>query len=132
MALTYLDPARHRLNLTIKPGVTAARVVLAGKRVVGVEVESGEETFTVLGGEIVLCSGTIGATQLLMLSGVGPREQLEALGIQSVHHLPGVGQNMRDYPQVRVQFRVKPGFPPDPIWRRGVRLRYTGPGIADP
>ena len=132
MALAYLDPARHRLNLTIKPGVMATRIVIHGKRAVGVEVESGGENFAVQGGEIVLCSGAVVSPQLLMLSGVGPKDQLEALGIQSVHHLPGVGQNMRDHPQVPVRFRAKPGLPPDPNGRRAVRLRYTAEGSETP
>ena len=132
MALAYLDPARHRLNLTIKPGVTATRIVFDGKKAVGMEVESGGETFTVQGREVALCSGAIGSPQLLMLSGVGPTDQLVALGILPIHSLPGVGQNMRDHPQVRVQFRTKPGLPPDLIPRRAVRLRYTAEGSHTP
>ena len=125
MALAYLDPARTRLNLTIRSGVTATKIVFSGKRAVGVDVESGDEKFMVEGHEIVLCSGAIGSPQLLMPSGVGPADQLEALGIEMVHHLPGVGQNLRDHPRVSIQFRVKEGLPPDPVGRRAVKLQYT-------
>ena len=132
MALAYLDLARHRLNLTIKSGVMATRIVFDGKRAVGVEVESGGESFTVQGGEIVLCSGAIASPQLLMLSGVGPADQLGALGIQRVHDLPGVGQNLRDHPAVPIRFSEKTGLPPDSIGRRAVRLRYTAQGSETP
>jgi choline dehydrogenase len=60
-----------------------------------------------------------------MLSGVGPAARLRGLGIPVVHDLPGVGQNMRDHPNVSVKFRVKDGLPPDSLARRAVRLRYT-------
>ena len=132
MALAYLDTARHRLNLTIKPGVLATKLVFSGTNAVGVEVESGGEKFTVRGGEIVLCSGAIVSPQLLMLSGVGPADQLDALGIQLVHQLPGVGQNLRDHPQVQVRFRAKKGVAPDEFGRRAVRLRYTAQGSQTP
>ena len=132
MALVYLDPARHRLNLTIKPGVLATKIVFDGKRAVGVDVESGGETFTVRGREIVICSGTIGSAQLLLLSGVGSTDQLESLGIDPVHHLSGVGQNMRDHAVVRVSFRTKPGFEPEAVERRTVRLGYTAQGSQTP
>ena len=68
MALAYLDPARHRLNLTIKANVMSRRILFEGKRAVAVEAESGGEQFTVEGGQIVLSAGSIGSPQLLLLS----------------------------------------------------------------
>ncbi len=124
-ALTYLNLARHRLNLTIRSNAQATRILFDGKRAVGVEVESGGESFTVEGEEIVLAAGAVASPQLLMLSGVGPAARLRGLGIPVVHDLPGVGQNMRDHPNVSVKFRVKEGLPPDSLARRAVRLRYT-------
>ena len=59
MALTYLDLARHRLNLTVRGGVTARRILFQGKRAVGVEAESGGEVFTVEADQIVVSSGAI-------------------------------------------------------------------------
>ncbi len=132
MALSYIDPARHRLNLTIRPNVQARRVVLEGKRAVGVEVESGGETFVVQGGEIVLCAGAVASPQLLMLSGLGPAGQLSPLGIPVEVDLPGVGQNMRDHPNVSVRFMVKEGLPQDPNGMRALRLRYTASGSDTP
>ena len=136
MALAYVDLARHRLNLTIRPNVQAHRVVLEdspdGKRAVGIEVESGGETFVVEGGEIILCAGAVASPQLLMLSGLGPADQLQAQGIPVAVELPGVGQNMRDHPNVSVRFMVKEGLPHDPDAMRALRLRFTATGSDTP
>ena len=102
-ALTYLGPARHRLNLTTRGNVTVRRILFQGKKAVGVEAESGEEVFTVEAGQIILSSGAIASPQVLLLSGVGPSQQIQGLGIELVHDLPGVGENLRDHsslPQV--------------------------------
>ena len=127
-ALGYLDMARHRLNLTIKANCTVHRILFDGKRAIGVEVESGGETFTAEAEEIILSSGAIGSPQILMLSGVGPAGQLQALGIPVVHDLPGGGQNMRDHPMVYVTFRTKKDHPMDGFAPRvQMALRYTAP-----
>ncbi len=131
-ALTYLNPARHRLNLTVRQQVLVRRIVFDGKTAIGVEVESGGERFVLEGQEIVLSAGAVASPQLLLLSGVGPQEALGALGIPLVQHLPGVGQNMRDHPNVQVRLRLKPGVPEDDIARRAVRLRYTAMGSSTP
>ncbi len=80
-AIGYLNPARHRLNLTIRSGCTARRIIFDGKKAIGLEVESGGESFTVEGEEIILSAGAVFSPQLLMLSGVGPQEHLRAFGI---------------------------------------------------
>ena len=128
MAITYLDQARHRLNLTVRSNVTARRVLFDGKRAVGVEAESGGEVFTVDADEIIVSSGAIASPQLLMLSGVGPAEQLNRLGIAVVQDLPGVGQNLRDHPSAAVIYYAA-GDKPDvqaPVIQVG--LRYTVEG----
>ena len=128
-ALGYLDLARHRLNLTIRPGCTVHRIRFEGKRATGVELESGGEVFTVEGEEIVLSAGAIGSPQTLMLSGVGPADHLASLGIPLVADLPGVGQNLRDHPLVHVTWRTKEGFPLDGMApRMQLCLRYTAEG----
>ncbi len=131
-ALGYIDPARHRLNLTIRPNCTVQRVLFtsSGSRAVGVEVESGGERFIVETDEIVLSAGAVGSPHILMLSGVGDAEQLEAAGIAVVHHLPGVGKNLRDHPAVHVSWRCKPDFPIPPlgVGAQKVALRYTAEG----
>ena len=96
-ALSYLNPARHRLNLTVRGNVAARRVLFEGgstgsPRAVGVEVESGGEVFTVEGEEIVLCAGGLASPQLLLLSGVGPADHLREMGIPGGAGLAGRGQ----------------------------------------
>ena len=130
-ALTYLDPSRHRLNLTVRGSVLAARVLFEGSRAVGVEVESGGQRFSVEGNQIVLAAGGIATPQLLMLSGLGPAEHLSSHGIPVVRDLPGVGQNLRDHPMFTLELQAKAGFRLDLTGpRMQVGLRCTVPGSA--
>ena len=128
-SLTFLSAARHRLNLTVKPNVTVHRVLFDGNRAIGAEVESGGERFTVEGDEIILSSGAIASPQILMLSGVGPAARLQELGIPVVLDAPGIGQNLRDHPNIRVPIEVKEDFPLDPQDPR-TRWRYATPPPA--
>ena len=135
-AITYLDTCRHRLNLTIRPNATAQRILFddasAGSpRAVGVEVESGGESFVVEGEEIILSAGAIASPQLLLLSGVGPAEELRPLGINSLHDLPGVGRSMKNHPSVSIVFRPHPKhhLAPDAP-RNQVGLRFTAEGSS--
>lgn len=131
-SLTYLNPVRHRLNLTVRSGVTVRRLLFQGKRATGVEVESGDETFVAESEELILCGGAVGSPQVLLLSGVGPTGHLKEMGIAVHHELPGVGQNLRDHPNVRIPVRVKPDFPLDPeAPRTQLALRYTAAGSKD-
>ena len=132
MALTHIEPNRSRLNLTIKANVHVRRIVLSGKRATGLEVESGGETFLVEGEQITLCAGAVGSPQLLMLSGIGPKDQLEPSGIPVVVESPGVGQNMRDHPNVVVRFTVDEDRPDETVARRALRLRYTATSSSTP
>ena len=128
-ALAYLNPNRHRLNLTVKANVLAHRVIFDGDRATGVEVESGGETFTVEGSEIILCAGGIASPQLLMLSGVGPAAHLDEVGIPVVKDLPGVGQNLRDHPLITVELEPRSGVKLATIEPRiQSGLRYTADG----
>ena len=133
MALTYLEQARHRLNLTVRGGVTARRILFEGKRAVGVEAESGGEVFTVEGEQIVVSSGAIGSPHLLLLSGVGPAEQVSSFGIDVVHDLPGVGQNLRDHPAAAVLY-LAAGEKPDvqaPVIQVGLRYTVEGSNLSN-
>ena len=128
-AMGYLSQARHRLNLTIRANCLVHRLVFDGTRARGVEVESGGDTFLIEADEIILSAGAIGSPHILLLSGVGPAEQLTRLGIPLVLDLPGVGQNLRDHPLVWATWRTKPGFPLDGTApRMQVCLRYTAEG----
>ena len=125
-AIGYLSMARHRLNLTIKAECLVHRVLFEDKRAIGVLVESGGEMFRAYGDEIVLSAGPIGAPHILMLSGIGPANNLNSLGIPVIHDLPGVGQNLRDHPQVSVTLQTTEGFHQDGLEPRlQVALRYT-------
>ena len=88
-SLTYLNLARHRLNLTVRGNVTARKILFDGKQAVGVEAESGGQRFSLKGDQLILSSGAVGSPQILMLSGVGPAEHLSSMGIRLVHDLPG-------------------------------------------
>ena len=132
MALAYLDPNRHRLNLTVKAGVQVLKIIIKGKRATGLEVESGSERFTAEGGEIILCAGAVASPHLLMLSGIGPADHLAEFGIPVVVDSPGVGQNMRDHPNVTVKFSVKEGTYDDPNGMRALRLRFSATGSKTP
>ena len=128
-ALGYLAPARHRLNLTVRANCRVQRLLFDGRRAVGVEVESGGERFTVYGEEIVLSSGTIGSAHVLLLSGVGPAEQLARFDIPLVHELPGVGKNLRDHPFVYTTWRTRPEHPLNGLApRTQLMLRWTAEG----
>ena len=136
-ALAYLATARHRLNLTIRGSVTVRRVLFENgstgtPRAIGVEAESGGETFRAFGDEIVICCSGIASPQLLMLSGIGPAQHLEELGITVVMDLPGVGQNLRDHPLVYVDTALRPGYAASnvPVSRIQTMLRYTTAGSA--
>ena len=133
-AITYLDACRHRLNLTIRPNVLARRILFddgstGPPRAVGVEVESGGETFVVEGGEIILSAGAIHSPHLLLLSGVGPAGELRPLGISPVRDLPGVGRAMKNHPSVNIVFRSHPAhhLTPD-LPRNQVGLRFSADG----
>ena len=78
-------------------------------KAVGVEVESGGEVFNVEADRVVLSAGAIKSPHLLMLSGIGPKDQLEKFGIPTVHELPGVGQNLMNHLSAQITFKVKEG-----------------------
>jgi choline dehydrogenase-like flavoprotein len=107
--ITHLTPVRHRLNLTVRGGVFVRRVIIEGGQVTGVEAESGGEVFTVACDRVVLSAGALKSPHILMLSGVGPREQLEEHGIPVLTESPGVGQNLFNHPMGSVSFKVQEG-----------------------
>ena len=128
-ALGYLNQARHRLNLTIRPNSTVRRIVFDGKRATGVVVESGGESFTAEGEEIICSAGAIGSPKQLLMSGIGPAKHLGDMGIPVVVDLPGVGQNLRDHPMMFASWRTKEGVEQDILEARiQVALRYTAGG----
>ncbi len=97
-AVAFLHPVLHRPNLAVLTGRHATRIVFDGRRATGVEVEGpGGRAQIDARAEIFLSAGVYGSPQLLLLSGVGPREELERHGIQLRHELPGVGASLVDH-----------------------------------
>ena len=88
-AIGYLTEARERPNLTILSECLVHRVIFEGKRAVGLKVEVDGEIEDVTGQDIILAAGAIGSPHILMLSGVGPSESLEPVGVPVMHDLPG-------------------------------------------
>ena len=139
-ASAYLHPAAARENLTIVTKAQATRVLIENGRAVGVEYARGRRRHTARAlQEVVLAAGAINSPQLLLLSGIGPAEELRARGVSVVHDLPGVGKNLQDHLNVNIVQRAKRGSALDgknrglaPI---GVALEYlfygTGPGTSN-
>lgn len=104
----YLKPALRRRNLSLLTEATATRILFAGNRAVGVEYDrGGVRDVATARREVILCGGAINSPQLLMLSGVGDRDQLASHGIEVLRHAPGVGANLLDHLVVPLGFEVK-------------------------
>ncbi len=97
----YLTPSLARPNLQVITGAHTTRILMEGKRAVGVEYRQGSELKQLkCSREVLLCAGALQSPQILMLSGVGPQAHLADKGVAVVHDLPGVGQNLHDHPDV--------------------------------
>ena len=131
-AITHLAPMRHRLNLTVRGNVFVQKILTQDGQVTGVEADSGGEVFTVESNKVVLSAGALKSPHILMLSGIGPKDQLEEFGITVLQDTPGVGANLRNHPITPISFRVKEGITLQPD-AAGVRiaLRYTSIGSED-
>ena len=157
----YLHPVMNRPNLTVQTRAFVNRILFEGKRAVGVEYGygglaggsggsprpsvaggsggSGTARQTVYGKEIVLCGGAINTPQVLQLSGVGNAAELQALGINVVADLPGVGANLQDHLEVYVQYACKKPVSMQPalaVWKRpfiGAQWLFlrSGPGATN-
>ena len=135
-ARAYLHPAMDRPNLEVRTRTFVNRVVFGGGRAVGVELAGGD---SVRGAEVILCGGAINSPQLLQLSGVGNAQELGALGIDVVHDLPGVGENLQDHLEVYVQYASTQPVSVAPAlkWRNrpvvGARWLFlrSGPGATN-
>lgn len=107
-AVGYLAPARIRPNLSIRANTFVRRLVIDGNRCTGVEVEDSAGAVVEIAGRLIVVSGgALMSPAILMRSGLGPRRQLEVLGIDVVSDVPGVGQNLSDHPALSVVCQVK-------------------------
>jgi choline dehydrogenase len=104
----YLRPARARPNLEVRTGATVLGVELHGDRAVGVRLRKGRrgEELVSASREVLLSAGAINSPQLLLLSGIGPADELRAAGVTPAHELPGVGRNLQDHPFVTLIWEV--------------------------
>jgi choline dehydrogenase len=94
----YLRPALDRPNLTLRTNAHTTRILIDGTRATGVAyLHDGTEATAHAAAEVILCGGTINSPQLLLVSGIGPADQLRALGIDVKADLPGVGENLHDH-----------------------------------
>ena len=106
-AKAYLTPNLSRRNLQVFTGALTTRIVLEKKRAVGVEFQhEGQLKQLRATREVLLCAGGLMSPQILMLSGIGPHDHLVETGIATLHHLPGVGQNLQDHPNVVINTRA--------------------------
>ncbi len=104
----YLKPAMKRSNLAVETNALASRILLEGKRAVGVEYLVGNEKRVARASVEVICSlGALNSPQLLMLSGIGPADQLRQHGIPVVADVPAIGQDMQDHYAARTVWRAK-------------------------
>ena len=118
-ANAYLRPAMKRQNVAVETHALVTKILFEGRRAVGVAYERGGRAQTVRAlREVILCGGAINSPQILKLSGVGPARELKALGIEVVHDLPGVGENLQDHLEYYFQLASK-----QPI----TLYRHTGP-----
>ena len=129
-AVGYLREARRRPNLAIATNALATRILFSGRRATGVEYRQGDTTHVAhASGEVIVAGGAFNSPQLLQLSGLGPATLLQSLGIPVVADMPGVGADLQDHLQVRMQYRcTEPITMNDVInsWRLriGAGLRY--------
>jgi choline dehydrogenase len=103
----FLRPVLHRPNLTVVTGAHVTRLLFEGRSCAGVEFRTGGDSRSATASrEVILAAGAIGSPQILQLSGVGPGALLHSFGIPVVLDSPGVGENLQDHLQIRLQYKV--------------------------
>ena len=136
----YLHPVMDRPNLTVLTRALVTRVLMDGTRATGVEViDPKGNRRRIDAGEVILCGGAFNSPQLLQLSGIGDADHLRSVGVDPVHHLPGVGENLQDHLEVYVQHTAKQPVSLNPnlkLWKRpfiGAEWLFlrSGPGASN-
>ena len=126
-AVTYLRPALKRPNLKVEIRALAQRVIFEGKRAIGLEYrQNGTVKRARARREVLLAGGSLQSPQLLQLSGVGPGALLRQFGVEIVHELPGVGENLQDHIGCRVIYKVKKANTINEISRSWMRQGKAG------
>lgn len=135
----YLDQARERPNLTIVTHALTDRILFSGKRAIGATYLHGDDNALKevrARREVLVCSGAVASPQLLQRSGVGPSALLRDLGIEVVHDLPGVGQNLQDHLEMYLQYACKQPvslYPALQWWNQpqiGAEWMFLGTGLG--
>lgn len=104
-ARAFLDPIMNRPNLTVVTGALTEKLILEGKRAVGVRYRTAKVSHEIRSKrEVILSAGAFGSPQILLLSGIGPKQKLDPHNIAQVHNLPGVGENLQDHPDYVLSF----------------------------
>jgi choline dehydrogenase len=136
-SLAYLDQARERPNLTVRTRALADRILFTGQRATGIAYLLGDQPQTAHARrEVIVSNGAIASPQLLLRSGVGNADELRALGIEPVAHLPGVGENLQDHLEMYLQYEcTKPVslYPALKWWNKpaiGIEWYLRGTGTA--
>ena len=105
-ARAFLDPVDERPNLTVITGAHTEKVIVENGRATGVQYKADKKTQTVKAArEVIVSGGAFGSPQILLLSGIGAKEKLEPHGIEQVHDLPGVGENLQDHIDYVISYR---------------------------
>ncbi|HTR74807.1 MAG TPA: GMC family oxidoreductase N-terminal domain-containing protein [Solirubrobacterales bacterium] len=119
-AVIFVEPQVEAGNLEVLLDTTAEQLIFepGTQRVTGVRIDQGGKKGTIeVRGEVIVSSGSIGSPQLLLLSGIGPADELRKLGIEVAIDLPGVGNNLHDHIGVPVPFETKVAYPPSEFQR---------------
>ena len=123
----YLHPVMDRPNLRVITGALAQRITFAGRRATGIDFVQENLPHTVRARrEVILCGGAINSPQLLLLSGVGPQEQLAAHGIELVKHSPGVGQAMQDHYSAPIKLKCRYPITVNDVMQSNLKTLRTG------
>ena len=103
----FLKPILSRSNLELITNTLVLKIIINNKKAVGVKIKNRQGTNVVTAdSEIILCGGAINSPQILMLSGIGPKEILRKINVPVNHDLPGVGQNLQDHLTVNISYKV--------------------------
>ncbi len=106
-ATAYLKPAARRPNLTVRTGHQVTRILIEKGRTVGIEyIENGRKTQMRADREVIVCAGAIGSPHLLLLSGIGPADQLKRNGVPVIQDLKGVGNNLQDHVDIYLIYQL--------------------------
>ncbi len=121
-ARTFLAQARHRQNLRVETDAIATKLLFEGRRCVGVAYrQRGVDRREMATREVILCGGAVNSPHLLQISGIGPAEHLQEIGVEVIHDLPGVGANLNDHYVIRLSHRVRDAVTINQL-ARGLRL----------